>query len=109
MDRPRHSSLFTGFLPSEIDTNVHNRTLSVPTDETLADTLSEAGYTTVGFSPNPWVTPEFDFDRGFDEFYDLVNVLPFDDAPAPLDEDWGDGPQKLLQVVKWCLSDNLRL
>lgn len=35
---------------------------------TLAEQLREHGYRTAAFSANPWITPEFRFDRGFDHF-----------------------------------------
>ncbi len=35
---------------------------------TLATVLNGAGYRTAGFSGNPWITPEFRFSRGFEEF-----------------------------------------
>ena len=35
---------------------------------TLAGDLRRRGYHTAAFSANPWITPEFRFDRGFDEF-----------------------------------------
>jgi arylsulfatase A-like enzyme len=35
---------------------------------TLAEEMRRRGYRTVAFSSNPWITPEFRFDRGFDAF-----------------------------------------
>ena len=35
---------------------------------TLAEALRAQGLRTAGFSANPWITPEFQFDRGFDSF-----------------------------------------
>ena len=35
---------------------------------TLAEEMRRRGYQTVAFSSNPWITPEFRFDRGFDAF-----------------------------------------
>jgi arylsulfatase A-like enzyme len=35
---------------------------------TLAEQLRAHGYRTAAFSANPWITPEFHFDRGFDHF-----------------------------------------
>jgi arylsulfatase A-like enzyme len=36
---------------------------------TLAEVLREAGYRTAAFSSNPWISPTFRFDQGFDEFH----------------------------------------
>ncbi|MFB6202359.1 MAG: sulfatase [Halorhabdus sp.] len=41
---------------------------------TLAERLRELGYTTAGFSPNPWASTASGFDRGFDHFTDLVGT-----------------------------------
>lgn len=39
----------------------------------LPEILSEAGYTTAGFNAaNPWLTPEYGYDRGFDHFEDFL-------------------------------------
>jgi arylsulfatase A-like enzyme len=35
---------------------------------TMAELLRRRGYQTAAFSANPWITPEFRFDRGFDHF-----------------------------------------
>ena len=65
--KPSVASLFTGRF-------VHNHGVirsrdvldgSIPT---LATVLDGAGYHTAAFSGNPWITPEFRFDRGFDHF-----------------------------------------
>ena len=36
--------------------------------KTIAEALGERGYRTAAFSANPWITPEFRFDQGFDAF-----------------------------------------
>lgn len=36
---------------------------------TIAEFLKSQGYKTAGVSPNPWITKEFGFTQGFDEFY----------------------------------------
>lgn len=43
----------------------------VSTHETIPQRLRELGYTTVGFTANPWTTKDTGFDQGFDEFYEL--------------------------------------
>ncbi len=40
-----------------------------PNLETIAEVLKQQGYTTAGVSPNPWITKEFGYTQGFDEFY----------------------------------------
>ncbi|WP_323675941.1 sulfatase [Halorubellus sp. PRR65] len=39
--------------------------------ETLPERLQRRGYTTIGFSPNPWTSTVSGFDRGFDHFVDF--------------------------------------
>lgn len=36
---------------------------------TLAEIFKENGYKTAALTPNPWITPEFGFDQGFDKFH----------------------------------------
>jgi arylsulfatase A-like enzyme len=43
---------------------------------TLAEAMRRRGYHTVAFSSNPWITPEFHFDRGFDDFESGRATLP---------------------------------
>jgi len=65
---PAHGSLFTGLVPSE-----HGATWSserLPDGvTTLAEQLRAAGRRTGAFSANPWITPEFGFDQGFEHFF----------------------------------------
>ncbi|WP_458188194.1 sulfatase-like hydrolase/transferase [Haladaptatus sp. NG-WS-4] len=64
---PTHASLFTGKYASEVGIYASNQMFD--TDyPLLAETLSEAGYTTRMFSANPNISPTFDADRGFDMF-----------------------------------------
>jgi arylsulfatase A-like enzyme len=51
-----------------------------PGESGLASVLKQAGYATAGFSAaNPYISPQFGYDQGFDEFRDFLN-----DAPAPI-------------------------
>jgi arylsulfatase A-like enzyme len=73
---PTHASLFTGELAS-----VHGASaLTFPTHDlarwgtvrasaTLASTLRDAGYVTIGIAGNPWLTMVQGMDTGFDVFY----------------------------------------
>ncbi|WP_424016486.1 sulfatase-like hydrolase/transferase [Halorientalis pallida] len=64
---PAHASMFTGQYASEA--GVHARSHHLDTSKpTIVELLSEAGFDTLGFSSNMHVTPEFQFDRGFQEF-----------------------------------------
>lgn len=39
---------------------------------TIAQVLNSQGYNTIAFSSNPYITPEFGYDRGFHSFWDSV-------------------------------------
>ncbi|MCJ7750206.1 MAG: sulfatase, partial [Armatimonadetes bacterium] len=57
-----------------------------PSTPTLPQVLSENGFRTVGFSANPFLSLEFGFGRGFDEFQEVcrdVNVLPNTQGHVP--------------------------
>lgn len=64
---PSHASLFTGQYTGAHETHGGTKRFD-PDVPTLAERLRAVGYQTAGFSNNPWVSPAFGFDRGFDEF-----------------------------------------
>jgi len=64
---PSHASMFTGTYVVTHQTNRDNEHLN-PDLPTLAELFQEADYETIGFSNNAHVSPDFDFDRGFEEF-----------------------------------------
>lgn len=64
---PVHASLFTGQQPGKL--GVHSRQTVLNTEkQTIPERLSAAGFQTIGFSANPQITGQFNFDRGFDVF-----------------------------------------
>ncbi|MFC6721157.1 sulfatase-like hydrolase/transferase [Halovenus amylolytica] len=64
---PAHASLFTGKYGSAVD--VSSKATALECDRpVLAEILSEAGYTTKGWSANPNASQTQNFDRGFEEF-----------------------------------------
>ena len=76
---PVHGSLFTGVYPSEHGSLAQSEILNYH-DETLAETLQTNGFSTRGFSANPFITPAYSFDRGFESFNGTFDNLPmFDD------------------------------
>lgn len=64
---PVHASMFGGKYPSELGVYANSERLDCP-DPVLAEQLSDAGYTTRGFTTNGNISDHFDFDRGFDVF-----------------------------------------
>ncbi len=94
-----HGSLLTGLDPVAHGAGLWAR-VGLPEDvETLAESLREAGYETVGFSENPMAGPEFGFDRGFDRF---VTPEP-DGVAARLSEgqSWTDDFRLVDRVRRW--------
>lgn len=65
---PSHASMFTGQYTSDHGTYASSKHFE-PEVPTLAERLQETGYQTVSFSNNTWISPEFGFDRGFEDFF----------------------------------------
>lgn len=92
---PSHGGMFTGTYRVAHQTDRGNERLT-PDLPSIASLLSDAGYTTVGFSNNAHVSPDFDFDRGFDRFIfnteaynePLSNGVPITQVRSHV----GDGP-----------------
>ncbi len=64
---PAHASLFTGQFPSLHRTDCGS--LRLPdASVTLAETLRDAGYKTLGFTANPFISTTYNFQQGFDTF-----------------------------------------
>jgi arylsulfatase A-like enzyme len=62
--RPSLASLLSSSYRSAIRTDI--------VSPTIAEVLSDAGYTCIGYSPNPNTDHRFGFDRGFDDFDTFV-------------------------------------
>lgn len=63
---PSHGTLFSGQLPSEHGAHALHKSFEY--GPTLASCLTEAGYHTTAVSNNTWISGEFGFARGFEEF-----------------------------------------
>ena len=64
---PSHASLFTGRLPHQHGCNWEHRWLA-DSQETIAETLADAGFETFGVSTNPNVSSLYHLDQGFTRF-----------------------------------------
>lgn len=64
---PSHGTLFSGQYPSVHGAHAAHKSFEY--EPTLPTLLDRAGYQTVGISNNTWVSGEFGYERGFDEFY----------------------------------------
>jgi len=63
---PSHGTLFSGVHPSIHGAHAGHK--SFEHDPTLAGLLREAGYRTLAVSNNTWISDEFGYGRGFEEF-----------------------------------------
>jgi arylsulfatase A-like enzyme len=63
-----HATLFTGLHAVTHGATEETRSLGTR-HGVLAEYLNAAGYRTAAFCPNPWVSPETGFGRGFDAFF----------------------------------------
>jgi arylsulfatase A-like enzyme len=109
---PVHATLFSGLYPSEHGSGSGKRSFKVDTQETLAYRLSEAGYETIGFSSNPWVSKEFSYDKGFQEFRDVTPPQEFSTDLNPedfLDIDDVEGWRKYTKALKQCVSGSKKI
>lgn len=74
---PSVASMFTGLYPIThgwMPPNLRDQAKKMavkldPQLETLAEIFKSNGYSTIGVSPNPWITQEFGYDQGFETFY----------------------------------------
>lgn len=104
---PAHGSLFTGLYPRESGVHAKNTVLDTP-KPTLAERLSDNGYTTRAYSSNVNITPAFNFDRGFDYFdlaEQLVGIGPdVYDWESFISETRGQGPTRFFRALSECIS-----
>jgi arylsulfatase A-like enzyme len=87
---PVHGSLFSGELPSYHGSHRKSKKFEWPAEKSLAGRMSGAGYQTAGFSANPWLTPEFNYDIGFDTYDYLSPQPPFPDEETSPKSDISD-------------------
>jgi len=69
--KPSTGTLLTGLFPSRHGALYHGSQLHTPEGtSTLAETFRAAGFATAGFVSNPNIKAVFNFDRGFDLWFD---------------------------------------
>src|SRR3972149_8651863 len=74
---PAHASIFTGMYPSRHGCHERHKFLNrnLPT---LPEILKNIGYRTIGISNNSWISKNFGFDRGFDSFIKLWQIIQYE-------------------------------
>lgn len=79
---PAVASMFTGLYPishgvvppNDRELARQDGTALASEFQTLAEIFKENGYSTLGVSPNPWISEEFNFHQGFDSFLFRLRV-----------------------------------
>jgi len=82
---PAHASLLTGTFPSTHGAHADHERLD-DASPTLPALFGAAGYETVGLSNNTWVSTAGGFDRGFDTFRHMWQLVQSDTAMGGLVE-----------------------
>jgi arylsulfatase A-like enzyme len=92
---PSHGSMFTGQYPQE-----HGITGDTPTYDSvpLVEEIRHKGYQTAGFSANPWLSPNFDFDKSFDYFLTRHEYIPNEDKHLNLI--YSDGADSRITIFR---------
>lgn len=85
---PSHASMLTGQYPSEHGIHAASPTLE-PEVIPLPARLKDLDYETVAFTNNSWISREFDFDKGFDEFYERWRLFETAINPREMAEEEG--------------------
>jgi arylsulfatase A-like enzyme len=70
---PSHASMFTGRSVRAHGVDYPDHWLD---DDilTVADALRASGYSTAAFSNNPWISPDTNLTKGFEEYYNPYNI-----------------------------------
>ena len=109
---PSHMSLFTGFYPNEhkVDISSMKSFLGSPDDELfkkiknqrsvrIPERLNRIGYSTIGLSSNPYISPGSGFDRYFDLF-SYVDSLPYYNEAFEFSDEMKKYGHNKLEVAK---------
>jgi arylsulfatase A-like enzyme len=75
---PSHVSLFSGLYPRDHGCNIRGGAVFPNNYYTLAEILRGAGYRTIGISSNGFMSRDFNFNCGFDEFYEMGTLFNTD-------------------------------
>ncbi len=68
-------SIMTSKYPRKLFGVDHDYVIIPDHAKTIAEFFREAGFYTMGFMANPWISKPFNFDQGFDYFYDTSELL----------------------------------
>jgi arylsulfatase A-like enzyme len=102
---PSHASLFTGQYTSDHRTHADEPQFT-PDATPLATRLGEAGYETLAYSNNFWVSRSFGFDAGFDEYHVGWELFHGGEGFAEVGKEHTDIPGQLRAFAPKLLSRN---
>ena len=91
--RPSFASFLTSHIPRESGISQERKHVLPDNMTTLAETLHDAGYTTLGVTANPNVNSTFKFDQGFDAYVNAgVRFGWMGQEASPSDKLYGQAP-----------------
>jgi len=107
---PSHASIFTGEYPSIHGSTGKSKNFN-PSNQPLATTVADHGYSTRLVSANPWISPDFEYDEGFQEVDYIDNKsrkLPFTEEGRPtLTHSLSDSVLKFgPELARWIANGN---
>jgi len=106
---PVHGSLFCGRYPGELGIYANAETLDYD-GRVLPERFADAGYRTRAFSANAYVSPAFDYDRGFETFETSWRGARRDpdvvDWADIISETQGQGPSRYLRALHHVLTSD---
>ncbi|MEM0160949.1 MAG: sulfatase [Thermoplasmata archaeon] len=113
---PSHMSLFTGLYPGEhnvhedLDTGDKKALDKIYAYEgkTIVEKMREKGYNTLGFSTNPWLSPNTGFDRGFNSFTFFSSEYMSPDEIAAVDDYKKYGKNRKKAAINLVLNGNFK-
>ncbi|WP_331234201.1 sulfatase [Natronorarus salvus] len=101
---PSHASIFSGQYPSKHGSNATAKRFN-PNVPSVVEVLNDASYETVAVSNNTWISGEFGFDRGFNEFRKNWQYVQTDADPVKIAREY-NGTERWLQLAKHIFDGN---
>lgn len=101
---PSHASLFSGQYPSKHGSNATAKRYN-PETPSVVEAFNEASYETVGISNNTWISGEFGFDRGFEEFCKNWQYVQTDSDPVKVAREY-EGLQRWTKLARYIFDGN---
>ncbi|ELY54939.1 sulfatase [Natronococcus amylolyticus DSM 10524] len=101
---PSHASVFSGQYPSKHGSNATAKQFN-PSAPSVIEAFDEAGHETVAVSNNTWISGEFGFDRGFDQFRKNWQFVQADADPVKIARE-NDGIERWKELARHIFDGN---